>query len=93
VNLGNPSEFTIRQLAESVIALTGSSSELVNRPLPEDDPKQPCPDISLTQKLLAWAPRVRLRDGLIKTIEYFERLLRSDPRDERLPIRSAATAR
>jgi UDP-glucuronate decarboxylase len=89
VNLGNPVEFTIRQLAETVISLTGSSSKIAYRPLPEDDPKQRCPDISLAQNLLAWAPRVQLRDGLMKTIEYFERLLRSDPRDERLPIRSA----
>jgi UDP-glucuronate decarboxylase len=92
VNLGNPVEFTIRQLAETIIALTGSSSKIAYRPLPEDDPRQRCPDISLAQKLLAWAPRVQLRDGLMKTIEYFERLLRSDPRDERLPIRSATAA-
>jgi UDP-glucuronate decarboxylase len=89
VNLGNPVEFTIRQLAEMVIALTGSSSKIVHRPLPEDDPRQRCPDISLAQKLLAWAPRVQLREGLMKTVEYFEGLLRSSPRDERLPIRSA----
>jgi UDP-glucuronate decarboxylase len=92
VNLGNPVEFTIRQLAETVISLTGSSSKIAYRPLPEDDPKQRCPDISLAQKLLAWAPRVQLRQGLMKTIEYFERLLRSNPRDERLPIRSATAA-
>ena len=89
VNLGNPNEFTIRQLAESVIALTGSSSKIVYRPLPEDDPKQRCPDISLAKKLLAWEPRVQLQDGLMKTIAYFEHLLRSDPKDERLPTRSA----
>jgi UDP-glucuronate decarboxylase len=88
VNLGNPVEFTIRQLAETVISLTGSPSKIAYQPLPEDDPKQRCPDISLAQKLLVWAPRVQLRDGLMKTIEYFERLLRSDPRDDRLPIRS-----
>jgi hypothetical protein len=64
VNLGNPNEFTIRQLAESVIALTGSSSKIVYRPLPEDDPKQRCPDINLAKKLLAWEPRVQLQDGL-----------------------------
>jgi UDP-glucuronate decarboxylase len=92
MNLGNPVEFTIRQLAETVIVLTGSSYKIAYRPLPEDDPRQRCPDISLAQKLLAWAPRVQLRDGLMKTIEYFERLLRSDPRDERLPIRSATAA-
>jgi UDP-glucuronate decarboxylase len=89
VNLGNPVEFTIRQLAESVVGLTGSSSKIVYRPLPEDDPRQRCPDISLAKRLLAWEPRVQLRDGLMKTIEYFEQLLRSDPKDERLPIRSA----
>ena len=85
VNLGNPVEFTIRQLAETVIALTGSSSKIVYRPLPEDDPRQRCPDISLAKELLAWAPQVQLRDGLMKTIAYFEQLLRSDPKDDRLP--------
>ncbi len=89
VNLGNPVEFTIRQLAESVVGLTGSSSKIVYRPLPEDDPRQRCPDISLAKRLLAWEPRVQLRDGLMKTIEYFDQLLRSDPKDERLPTRSA----
>src|SRR5262245_42867505 len=88
VNLGNPVEFTIRQLAESVIALTGSSSKLVHRPLPEDDPKQRCPDISIAKELLAWEPRIQLQDGLMKTIEYFDQLLRSDPKDERLSSRS-----
>src|SRR5512132_2989501 len=75
VNLGNPVEFTIRQLAETVIALTGSSSKIVCRPLPEDDPRQRCPDISLAKKLLTWEPRIQLQDGLVKTIDYFERLL------------------
>src|SRR5215216_532370 len=77
VNLGNPIEFTIRQLAELTIELTGSSSKLVHRPLPEDDPKQRRPDISKAQELLAWTPRVQLREGLTKTIAYFEQLLRS----------------
>jgi UDP-glucuronate decarboxylase len=81
VNLGNPVEFTIRQLAESVIALTGSSSKIVNRPLPEDDPKQRQPDIGLAQELLKWTPRVQLQEGLRKTIEYFEELLSSDHAD------------
>jgi UDP-glucuronate decarboxylase len=92
VNLGNPVEFTIGQLAETVVSLTGSSSKIAYRPLPEDDPRQRCPDISLAQKLLTWAPRVQLRDGLMKTIEYFERLLRSEARDERLPMRSVKAA-
>jgi len=78
MNLGNPSEFTIRQLAEMVIELTGSSSKIIFRPLPEDDPKQRQPDISKAQKLLAWEPHVRLREGLIKTIEYFERIISGD---------------
>jgi UDP-glucuronate decarboxylase len=78
VNLGNPVEFTIRQLAETVIALTGSSSKIVYRPLPEDDPRQRCPDISLAKELLDWAPVVQLREGLAKTIEYFDRLLGSE---------------
>jgi UDP-glucuronate decarboxylase len=77
VNLGNPIEFTILQLAETVIALTRSSSKIAYRPLPEDDPRQRCPDIGLAQELLEWTPRVQLRDGLMKTIEYFEQVLRS----------------
>ena len=78
VNLGNPAEFTILQLAQEVIALTGSSAKIVNRPLPIDDPKQRCPDISRAQELLSWTPGVKLRDGLVKTIAYFEKLLNSD---------------
>jgi UDP-glucuronate decarboxylase len=78
VNLGNPVEFTIRQLAEQVIELTGSSSKLVLRPLPQDDPKQRRPDISLAKSLLAWQPKVQLRDGLKKTIAYFDNLLREE---------------
>jgi UDP-glucuronate decarboxylase len=93
VNLGNPVEVTIRQLAETVIALTGSSSKIVHRPLPEDDPKQRCPDISLAQGLLAWQPRVALREGLTKTIAYFKQLLGSDPKSERPQIRFAKPGR
>jgi len=78
VNLGNPVEFTILQLAQEVLSLTGSAAKIVNRPLPTDDPKQRCPDISRAQELLAWQPRVQLRDGLVKTIAYFEQLLRSN---------------
>ena len=75
VNLGNPGEFTILQLAKEVLALTGSSAKIVHRPLPADDPKQRCPDISRAQELLGWQPQVQLRDGLTKTIAYFEGLL------------------
>jgi UDP-glucuronate decarboxylase len=75
VNLGNPKEFTIRQLAETVIELTGSLSAVVKRPLPPDDPKQRRPDITKAQSLLGWQPRVELREGLAKTIAYFEGVL------------------
>jgi UDP-glucuronate decarboxylase len=77
VNIGNPGEFTIRELAEKVIALTGSSSSLIYRPLPEDDPLQRKPDISLARKELGWEPTVMLDEGLERTIEYFRTLLQS----------------
>jgi UDP-glucuronate decarboxylase len=75
VNLGNPGEFTIRQLAEMVIEGTGSASKIIHHPLPMDDPKQRRPDISKAQELLDWRPKVPLRDGLAQTIAYFEQLL------------------
>ena len=71
VNIGNPDEFTIRQLAELVIELTGSKSKIVEKPLPADDPTRRRPDISLAKEKLDWAPKVPLRDGLQKTIEWF----------------------
>ncbi|MCA9107385.1 MAG: SDR family oxidoreductase [Planctomycetales bacterium] len=71
VNIGNPHEFTIRQLAELVIEQTGSNSELVSRPLPQDDPTQRRPDITRARDLLAWEPKIELREGLEKTIDYF----------------------
>ncbi|WP_034739119.1 UDP-glucuronic acid decarboxylase family protein [Hyphomonas oceanitis] len=77
VNIGNPGEFTIRQLAERVIALTGAKSKLVHRPLPQDDPKQRQPDISLAQEKLGWAPTVSLDEGLKPTIAYFENEIRA----------------
>ena len=76
VNLGNPGEFTIRQLAEQVIGLTGTRSRLVHRPLPQDDPRQRRPDISLAAEVLDWRPTVQLREGLVKTIGYFDDLLK-----------------
>jgi UDP-glucuronate decarboxylase len=75
VNLGNPAEFTIRELAEIVIDITGSAAKIVHRPLPADDPKQRRPDISKAQELLDWQPTVALREGLAKTAAYFEQLL------------------
>ncbi len=75
INLGNPGEFTIRELAEKVIALTGSSSRIVTHPLPTDDPRQRQPDISRASSELGWAPKVDLDSGLRVTIAYFERLM------------------
>ncbi len=74
VNLGNPAEFTIRSLAEQVLALTGSSSPIHSLPLPKDDPLQRQPDISLARRTLSWEPRVPLAQGLVKTIAYFRSL-------------------
>lgn len=75
INIGNPTEFTIRELAELILEMTGSKSKLVFRPLPSDDPKQRQPDISKATEELNWRPTIALRDGLIKTIEYFTDLL------------------
>ncbi len=75
VNIGNPSEFSILELANEILALTNSKSKLIFHPLPQDDPKQRKPDISLAKKELDWQPKVALKDGLVKTIEYFENLL------------------
>jgi UDP-glucuronate decarboxylase len=75
VNLGNPGEFSIAQLAELVIELTGSKSEIVYKPLPADDPIQRCPDITLAREKLGWAPLVPLQKGLQQTIDYFRKVL------------------
>jgi len=71
VNIGNPNEFTIMQLAEEVIQLTNSKSKIVRMPLPSDDPMQRQPDIELAKKMLNWEPKIQLKEGLIKTIDYF----------------------
>ncbi len=78
VNIGNPTEFTMLELAAQVIELTGSRSRIVHRPRPQDDPRQRRPDISKADDLLGWAPQTALRDGLIRTIAYFENLLKDD---------------
>jgi UDP-glucuronate decarboxylase len=78
VNIGNPVEFTMRELAENVVALTGSKSRIVHKPLPSDDPKQRQPDIALAKEKLGWSPVVPLKEGLRKTIDYFDSLLK-DP--------------
>jgi UDP-glucuronate decarboxylase len=75
VNLGNPVERTVKQLAERVLELSGSKSKIVYKPLPVDDPKQRCPDITLAKSLLKWEPSVPLDEGLKKTIDYFRRLM------------------
>ncbi len=94
INIGNPNEFTIRELAEKVIEITGSKSKIVERPLPEDDPKQRQPNIDLAEKLLGWHPTINLNEGLIRTVAYFEALLREHGKtitsDKRL--QSAASA-
>jgi len=78
VNLGNPVEFTIKELAEKVVDMTGSKSKICYLPLPHDDPKQRQPDITLAKKELNWKPKIKLEDGLIKTIEYFSELVSND---------------
>jgi UDP-glucuronate decarboxylase len=75
MNLGNPHEISVRELAEQVIRLTRSNSKIVCRPLPEDDPMQRCPDIGLANQITGWEPKVQLDDGLKRTISYFERVI------------------
>ncbi|HWA18420.1 MAG TPA: UDP-glucuronic acid decarboxylase family protein [Devosia sp.] len=75
VNLGNPEEYSVRELAETIVNMTGSTSRIVQRDLPVDDPRQRQPDITLARELLGWAPRVPLREGLARTIAYFEGVL------------------
>jgi dTDP-glucose 4,6-dehydratase len=74
-NIGNPHEFTIRQLAERVLTLTGSDSTIEHRPLPGDDPQVRRPDITVAREVLGWEPRIQLDEGLQKTIPYFRQLV------------------
>jgi UDP-glucuronate decarboxylase len=76
INLGNPGEFTMKELATLVLELTGSKSRIVHQELPSDDPVRRCPDISRAKTQLGWSPTVDLRNGLAKTITYFDDLLR-----------------
>jgi len=78
VNIGNPNEFTILELAQKVIDLTGSKSKLIFEPLPQDDPLQRQPDISLAKSKLDWEPTIKLEEGLVKTIEYFDNLIKEN---------------
>ncbi|MCC7427039.1 MAG: SDR family oxidoreductase [Alphaproteobacteria bacterium] len=91
INLGNPAEFTMMELAEAVVRLTGARTEIVHRPLPQDDPKQRCPDITKARRLLGWEPRIQLEEGLKRTIQYFRDLL--DIPEERRPRAVALAAR
>jgi nucleoside-diphosphate-sugar epimerase len=77
INLGNPNELTILGIAEKIIQLTGSNSKVVFQPLPTDDPKKRKPNISKAQNLLGWQPKIKLEDGLVKTIAYFKQILES----------------
>ncbi len=78
MNIGNPGEFTIMELAQKVIAMTGSGSKIIHQPLPSDDPKQRQPDITDARRILNWEPKVSLDEGLKPTIEYFDKLLREE---------------
>ena len=75
INMGNPGEFTIRELAETVLKMVGSKSKLIMKPLPQDDPRQRQPDISLAKRILDWEPKIHLEEGLGKTINYFRKVL------------------
>jgi len=77
INTGNPGEFSMLELAQAVIELTGTKSKIVHKPLPQDDPKQRQPDITLAKKHLDWEPKVPLREGLVPTIEYFDGLVKA----------------
>jgi dTDP-glucose 4,6-dehydratase len=85
-NIGNPVEFTVRQLAEMVVELTGTKSTIISEPLPQDDPKVRKPDITRARTMLGWEPKVPLRDGLARTIEYFRGLLGTDRMAPRTPV-------
>jgi len=78
INLGNPNEFTIIELAKKVIEKTNSKSKLIFKPLQEDDPKQRKPDISMAKEILKWQPYIQLEEGLNKTVEYFDKLLKGE---------------
>jgi dTDP-glucose 4,6-dehydratase len=88
-NIGNPTEFTVRQLAEMVVELTGTRSSIISEPLPQDDPKVRKPDITRARTMLGWEPKIGLRDGLVRTIEYFRGLLGT----ERMAPRASLSAR
>jgi UDP-glucuronate decarboxylase len=79
INLGNPVETSVAELAGMIIEMTGSRSKITRRPLPVDDPIQRCPDIAEAERVLSWHPKIALKDGLARTIDYFDKLLGSNP--------------
>ena len=85
INIGNPLEMTIKEIAETIIKMTGSKSKIVYRPLPTDDPKQRSPDITRARTLLGWEPKVALEEGLVKTIEYFRTRIKENRTPDRRP--------
>ena len=92
VNLGNPREFSVRQLAEEILAITGSRSTIVHRPLPADDPRQRQPDIALAKTVLGWTPTVSLKEGLERTVAYFDHMLSGTVEELGVASRNAAIA-
>ncbi|WP_417432311.1 UDP-glucuronic acid decarboxylase family protein [Kiloniella sp.] len=84
INVGNPNEFTIKELAELVIELTGSKSKIIYKDLPQDDPTQRKPDISIATRDLSWSPKVQLKEGLQKTIEYFETVIKAEVQENKI---------
>jgi UDP-glucuronate decarboxylase len=92
VNLGNPNECTVKELAEEILAITGSRSTIMHKPLPADDPRQRQPDITLAERILGWEPEVHLREGLKKTVDYFDRVLSGSVEEISVDPRSTATA-
>lgn len=90
INIGNPTEITILELAQRVIDQTGSKSKLVKMPLPQDDPMQRCPDITLAKSALDWAPKVDLADGLQAAIDYFDNLLHADKKTPLQPVQAVS---
>jgi UDP-glucuronate decarboxylase len=92
VNLGNPREFTIRQLAEEILVITGSRSTIVHQPPPADDPRQRQPDITLAKAVLGWTPAVSLKEGLEKTVAYFDHMLSGTIEELRIASRNASFA-
>jgi dTDP-glucose 4,6-dehydratase len=87
VNIGNPNEFTMIECAHEVLRVTGSSSRITFLPLPEDDPKQRCPDISKAKRLLGWEPKIPLCEGLERSLEYFKQAVAAEANAMSLPAR------